>query len=231
MFLDESEVSQLSLNLMFGWKICPSKSGWKICIPALSPVVYLKCIYYWPYVNTFWITSSLIFFFLIEFWTLFIYLFIYLFLLRWVFVAACRLSLAAHRLSLAAASGDYSSLRCSGFSLRWLLLLWSMGSRCTGFSSVARGLSSCGARAQLPGGMWDLPGPGLEPASPASAGGFLTTAPPGKSQYFCFFLLLYERLLIVLCLVIFIGTIVYVASSTFWWFVHNIYDNPFLLVL
>ena len=30
-------------------------------------------------------------------------------------------------------------------------------------------------------GMWDLPGPGLEPMSPASAGGFLTTAPPGKS--------------------------------------------------
>ena len=29
-------------------------------------------------------------------------------------------------------------------------------------------------------GMWDLPGPGLEPVSPALAGGFLTTAPPGK---------------------------------------------------
>ena len=30
--------------------------------------------------------------------------------------------------------------------------------------------------------MWDLPRPGLEPTSPALAGGFLTTAPPGKSQ-------------------------------------------------
>ena len=29
--------------------------------------------------------------------------------------------------------------------------------------------------------MWDLPGPGLEPVSPALAGGFLTTVPPGKS--------------------------------------------------
>ena len=29
--------------------------------------------------------------------------------------------------------------------------------------------------------MWDLPGPGLEPVSPALAGGFSTTAPPGKS--------------------------------------------------
>ena len=30
-----------------------------------------------------------------------------------------------------------------------------------------RRLSSCGSRAQLLRGMWDLPGPGLEPASPA----------------------------------------------------------------
>ncbi|KAJ8794162.1 hypothetical protein J1605_003308 [Eschrichtius robustus] len=29
--------------------------------------------------------------------------------------------------------------------------------------------------------MWDLPGPGLEPMSPALAGRFSTTAPPGKS--------------------------------------------------
>ena len=28
--------------------------------------------------------------------------------------------------------------------------------------------------------MWDLPGPGIEPVSPALAGGFLTTAPPGN---------------------------------------------------
>ena len=28
--------------------------------------------------------------------------------------------------------------------------------------------------------MWDLPGPGLEPMSPALAGRFLTTVPPGK---------------------------------------------------
>ena len=43
-----------------------------------------------------------------------------------------------------------------------------------------RRLSSCGSRAQLLRGMWDLPRPGLEPVSPALAGGFLTTAPPGK---------------------------------------------------
>ena len=28
--------------------------------------------------------------------------------------------------------------------------------------------------------MWELPGPGLEPVSPALADGFLTTVPPGK---------------------------------------------------
>ena len=30
--------------------------------------------------------------------------------------------------------------------------------------------------------MWDLPGPGFEPLSPALAGGFLTTVLPGKSS-------------------------------------------------
>ena len=44
----------------------------------------------------------------------------------------------------------------------------------------AHGLSSCGTRAQLLHGLWDLPGPGLETVSPALAGGFLTTVPPGK---------------------------------------------------
>ena len=49
-----------------------------------------------------------------------------------------------------------------------------------------RRLSSCGSRAQLLRGMWDLPRPGLEPVSPALAGRFSTTAPPGKpcSTYF-----------------------------------------------
>ena len=46
-----------------------------------------------------------------------------------------------------------------------------------------RRLSSCGSRAQLLCGMWDLPRPGLEPVSPALAGGFSTTAPPGKPLF------------------------------------------------
>ena len=43
-------------------------------------------------------------------------------------------------------------------------------------------LSSCGSWAQLLRGMWDPPGPGLEPVSPALAGRLSTTAPPGKPQ-------------------------------------------------
>ena len=73
---------------------------------------------------------------------LFIYLFIWL---RWVFIVALGLSLVA-------ASRGCSSLRCVGFSLQWLLLLRSTGSRHTGFSScgsqaLEHRLSSCGARA------------------------------------------------------------------------------------
>ena len=46
-----------------------------------------------------------------------------------------------------------------------------------------RRLSSCGSRAQLLCGMWDPPRPGLEPVSLSLAGGFSTTAPPGKPQF------------------------------------------------
>ena len=44
-----------------------------------------------------------------------------------------------------------------------------------------RSLSSCGSQAQPLRGMWDPPRPGLEPVSPALAGRFSTTAPPGNS--------------------------------------------------
>ena len=73
-------------------------------------------------------TPSFFFFF-----NKFIYLFTY-FWLHWVFVAE-------RGLSLVAVSGGYSSLLCVGFSLRWLLLWPSTGSRHAGFSS-------CSTRAQ-----------------------------------------------------------------------------------
>ena len=43
-----------------------------------------------------------------------------------------------------------------------------------------RRLSGHGSWAQPLRGMWDLPRPGHEPVSPASAGGLSTSAPPGK---------------------------------------------------
>ena len=45
-----------------------------------------------------------------------------------------------------------------------------------------RRLSNCGSRVQLLHGTWNLPRPGLEPVSPALAGRFSTTAPPGKPK-------------------------------------------------
>ena len=57
------------------------------------------------------------------------FLFIY-FWLYWVFVVACRLSLVV-------VSEGYSLVAGMGFSLGWLLLLWSTGSRCMGSAFVA----------------------------------------------------------------------------------------------
>ena len=60
----------------------------------------------------------------------------------YLFIFACVGSLLLRAgFSLVAASGGYFSLRRAGFSLRWLLLLQSTGSRHTGFSS-------CGTQAQ-----------------------------------------------------------------------------------
>ena len=49
-------------------------------------------------------------------------------------------------------------------------------------------LSNCGSRARLLRGMWDPPRAGLEPVSPALAGRFSTTAPPGKPNHMVFIL-------------------------------------------
>ena len=90
--------------------------------------------------------------------------------LCWVFVALCGgfLSLVASGQGV-----GYSWFQCASLSLQWLLLLQSTGSRHAGFSR-------CGTWAQLLCSMWDIPIPGAEPMSPALAGRFLTTGPPGK---------------------------------------------------
>ena len=94
-----------------------------ICVDLDLDDIYGK-----EFIFLFYLNLDLKFFFFNKF-ILFIY-----FWLHWVFIAS-------HRLSLVAASGGFSSLWCEGFSLRWLLLLRSMGSRHTGFSS-------CGSQAQ-----------------------------------------------------------------------------------
>ena len=64
---------------------------------------------------------------------------------------------------------------------RGLQQLWHVGFSSCGSWALDRRLSSCDTQAWLLHGMWDLPGSGLQPVSPALAGGFLTTAPPGKT--------------------------------------------------
>ena len=71
----------------------------------------------------------------------------------------CWVFITVRGLSLVAVSGGYSSLQCTGFSLRWLLLLWSTGCRHKGFSIcgvrasvvVAHGLSCSAACGIFPG--------------------------------------------------------------------------------
>ena len=109
-----------------------------------------------------------IFFLLFEAYTSFILSFIinvFNFWLCWVFVDTWAL--------LSWKAGSYSSVLSAGFSLQWLLLLRSTGSW--------HRLSSCGPWAYLLCRTWDLPRAGIEPVSPALAGGILSTVPPGKS--------------------------------------------------
>ena len=80
-----------------------------------------------------------------------------------------------------------------GFSLQWLLLLWSIQASAVAaheLSSCDRRalehrVNSCGTHAYLLYGLWDLPGPGIKPMSSALAGRFFTTEPQGNPCYFC----------------------------------------------
>ena len=82
--------------------------------------------------------------------------------------------------------GEQAS-HCSGFSCcgarvlgAWASVVVARGLSSCGSWALEHRLSSCGARSSLIRGLWDLPGLGLEPVSPALVGGFFT-APPGKS--------------------------------------------------
>ena len=95
----------------------------------------------------------------------------------------CSHEIAAHRLSLVVTSrGVTLQLWCVSFSLRWLLSLWSIGSRHSGFSSCTGWAQSLWLKGLVAQGhvesSWNQ---GQNTWSSALIGGFLSTVPPGKS--------------------------------------------------
>ena len=123
-------------------------------------------------------------FILVSFFNLFILL-LSLFLSWWGFLFVCFLNLFIY-LFLAVLGLRFCARAFSSCRERGPLFIAVRGPLTIAASLVAehrlqtRRPSSCGARAQLLRGMWDLPRPGLEPVSPALAGRLSTTAPPGK---------------------------------------------------
>ena len=112
-----------------------------------------------------------------------IYTFCFVLWLHWIFTAARGL--------LVAMSMGYSFLQRVGFSLRWVLLFQSTGSRACGLSSCSSQalecrLSSCGA-GFVPCGVWNLPEPGMEPMSPALVGDYLPMDHKAPIYMFCSF--------------------------------------------
>ena len=83
---------------------------------------------------------------------------------------------------LLSSCGAWTS-RCGNFSC---CRAWALGhlvfSSC-GSQALKHRLSSCGPQALLLHGMWNLPRSGIEFMSPALAGRFLTTEPPGKPSF------------------------------------------------
>ena len=130
-----------SIAWTFWWYIL--LNYFALCLPCPDQGLEIRgnspTVTYTILISLFYLTHSWYF----EFFFIRFFFIIICFWLCWVFVAACGLSLVV-------ASRDYSSLGCMGFSLRWLLLLWSTGSRRVGFSScgawaLEHRLSSCGS--------------------------------------------------------------------------------------
>ena len=72
---------------------------------------------------------------------------------------------------------------CSDFSWCGAPALGRTGfSQCSSWDLEYR-LNTCGTQTPLLGATWDLPRSGIEPVSPALAGGCFTTEPPGKPPW------------------------------------------------
>ena len=94
-----------------------------------------------------------------------------------------------------------------------------------------RRLSNCGSRAQPLRGMWDLPRPGLEPVSPALAGRFSTTAPPGKPYIIIFNMIIVNDCMVIYSVIIIKSsnrTETYVSKFLFLW--TSLQLNPYIYV-
>ena len=87
-----------------------------------------------------------------------------------------------------------------------------------------RRLSNCGSRAQLLRGMWDLPRPGLEAVSPALAGRFSTTAPPGKPKIMDVLI----RLILVIILNIYLYQIIMLHTLNIYNYICRLFLNKVL---
>ena len=98
--------------------------------------------------------------------------------LCWVFVATQFFS-SCGKQGLLSSCGAWA-FYCSGISCCRTQTLEHEGFICFSSQALERRLRSCGARASLLCGMWDLPRPGIKPVSPALASGFFTTEPPRK---------------------------------------------------
>ena len=119
-------------------------------------------------------TASVIIWFFLNFTYLFLAM-LHLHCFVWAFSSCGNqglLFLAVHGLLIVVASlVAEHTLGCMGFS------------SCSSWALEPR-LSGCGTWVKLFLGMWDLPGPGIEPMSSALAGWFLSTVPPGKSGHY-----------------------------------------------
>ena len=140
----------------------------------------LLCFLYWSSGG-----PALLFFFLIY---LFNFKFIYLFMATLGLCCCAQAFFSCGErgatLHCGERSSHYGGFSCCGARAlgTWASVVVAHGLSSCGSWALERRLRSCGARAQLLRGMWDLPRPGLEPMSAALVGGFLTTAPPGKSH-------------------------------------------------
>ena len=73
-----------------------------------------------------------------------------------------------------------SPVAANRIQVTWASVAVACGLSSCGLEALERGLSSCGAQAQLLHVVWNLPRPRIKSMFPASAGRFLSIAPPGK---------------------------------------------------